>query len=63
MMILGGGIIPPIQGKLADVIRHSSILLDCSICFGYLAFFGFAVKSILSRQGINYDTEIAAGGH
>ncbi|MGC4039065.1 MAG: MFS transporter [Chitinophagaceae bacterium] len=63
MMILGGGIIPPIQGKLADVLGIHQSYWIAAICFGYLAFFGFAVKSILSRQGINYDTEVAAGGH
>ncbi|MEO5593606.1 MAG: MFS transporter [Chitinophagaceae bacterium] len=63
MMILGGGIIPPIQGKLADVIGIHQSYWIAALCFGYLAFFGFAVKGILSKQGINYDTEIAGGGH
>ncbi|MEP6747281.1 MAG: MFS transporter [Bacteroidota bacterium] len=63
MMILGGGIIPPIQGKLADVVGIHQSYWIAALCFGYLAFFGFAVKSILSKQGINYDTEIAASGH
>jgi len=63
MMILGGGIIPPIQGKLADVLGIHQSYWIAAICFGYLAFFCFVVKSILSRQGINYDAEIAAGGH
>jgi len=63
MMILGGGIIPPIQGKLADVIGIHQSYWIAALCFAYLAFFGFVVKNILSRQGINYDTEIAAGGH
>jgi len=63
MMILGGGIIPPIQGKLADVLGIHQSYWIAALCFGYLAFFGFVVKGILSKQGINYDTEIAAGGH
>jgi FHS family L-fucose permease-like MFS transporter len=63
MMILGGGIIPPIQGKLADVVGIHQSYWVAALCFGYLAFFGFVVKSILSRQGINYDTEVVAGGH
>jgi MFS transporter, FHS family, L-fucose permease len=63
MMILGGGIIPPIQGKLADVLGIHQSYWIAALCFGYLAFFGFAVKSILSAQGINYDTEVAGGGH
>ncbi len=36
MMILGGAIIPPIQGKLADVVGiHQSYWLTV-LCFGYL---------------------------
>ncbi len=63
MMILGGGILPPIQGKIADVIGiHNSYFITV-VCFAYLAFFGFVVKGILKRQGIDYDAEISAGGH
>jgi MFS transporter, FHS family, L-fucose permease len=63
MMILGGGIIPPIQGKLADVLGIHQSYWIAALCFAYLAFFGFAVKGILSRQGIDYDTEVSGGGH
>ncbi|MBL0056732.1 MAG: MFS transporter [Chitinophagaceae bacterium] len=63
MMILGGGIIPPIQGKLADVVGiHQSYWIPVA-CFAYLAFFAFAVKGILRKQGIDYDAESAGGGH
>ncbi len=64
MMILGGGIIPPIQGKLADVIGiHDSYWVPV-ICFAYLTFFAIAVKGILKRQGIDYDKAHTAGsGH
>ncbi len=63
MMILGGGIIPPIQGKIADLIGiHQSYVITV-LCFAYLAFFAFAVKGILRKQGIDYDAEIAAAGH
>jgi FHS family L-fucose permease-like MFS transporter len=55
MMILGGAIIPPIQGKLSDIIGiHNSYWVPV-ICFAYLAFFAFAVKGILGKQGISYD--------
>lgn len=55
MMILGGGIIPPIQGKLSDIIGiHSSYIITV-MCFLYLAFFAFAVKSLLKKQGIDVD--------
>ena len=49
MMILGGGIIPPIQGKLADIIGiHESYWVPVA-CFAYLAWFAFAINRILSR--------------
>jgi FHS family L-fucose permease-like MFS transporter len=63
MMILGGGIIPPIQGKLADNIGIHASFWVAAICFAYLAFFAFAVKGILKGQGIDYDAETTAGGH
>ena len=63
MMILGGGIIPPIQGKLADVIGiHQSYWVPV-VCFAYLAFFAIMVKGILKKQGINYDASDNAVGH
>ena len=64
MMILGGGIIPPIQGKMADYIQTNSDVVGYGIhqsywvpvlCFAYLAFFGFVVKGILKKQGIDYE--------
>jgi FHS family L-fucose permease-like MFS transporter len=62
-MILGGGIIPPIQGKIADIIGIHQSYIIAVVCFAYLAFFAFAVKGILKKQGIDYDAEIAAAGH
>jgi MFS transporter, FHS family, L-fucose permease len=63
MMILGGGIIPPIQGKLADIVGiHQSYIITI-VCFAYLAFFAFAVKGILKKQGIDYDAEVSSSGH
>ena len=68
MMILGGGIIPPIQGKLADFLQSRSDIAGYGIhnsywipviCFAYLVFFAVAVKRILARQGINYDADVA----
>lgn len=62
MMILGGGIIPPLQGKLADIIGiHASYFIPV-LCFGYLAFFGWKVIGILQKQGISHDIEVG-GGH
>ncbi len=63
MMILGGGIIPPIQGKLADVVGiHQSYWIPV-VCFAYLTFFAIAVKAILKKQGIDYDAAVEGGGH
>ncbi len=52
MMILGGGVIPPIQGKLADIVGiHQSYWLAL-LAFGYLAFFAIRVPAILRKQSI-----------
>ncbi len=63
MMILGGGIIPPIQGKIADVIGIHQSYWVAVVCFAYLAFFAFAVKGILKGQGIDYDAQVEGSGH
>ena len=63
MMILGGAIIPPIQGKMADIASigiHNSYWVTV-FCFAYLALFAVWVKGVLNRQGIDYDSSI--GGH
>lgn len=60
MMILGGAIIPPLQGKLADLKSigiHNSYWIPV-FCFTYLALFAAGVKVILKRQGIDYDGSI-----
>ena len=55
MMILGGAIIPPIQGKLADLFSiHNSYWITVA-CFAYLIFFAVKVKKVLKSQGVNYD--------
>lgn len=62
MMILGGGIIPPIQGKLADVIGIQNSYWIPVACFGYLAFFALAVGSILKKQGVSFESGASVGG-
>lgn len=62
MMILGGGIIPPIQGKLADVIGIQNSYWIPVVCFGYLAFFALAVGSILKKQGVSFESGTSVGG-
>lgn len=55
MMILGGGIIPPIQGKLADMIGiHWSYLVSL-VCFIYILFYAIIVKKVLQNQGISVE--------
>lgn len=63
MMILGGSIIPPLQGKLADSALgiHASYIVTL-FCFAYLAFFALRVKSILKSQGIDED-KLEVAGH
>jgi FHS family L-fucose permease-like MFS transporter len=63
MMILGGGIIPPIQGKLADITGIQQSFWVAVACFAYLTFFAIAVRGILKKQGISYDDVSAEGGH
>lgn len=55
MMILGGGIIPPIQGKLSDLIGIHQSYIVAVICFGYLTLFAILVKGILKKQNIDVD--------
>jgi len=60
MMILGGAIIPPIQGKLSDVIGIQPSFIIAMLCFVYLAFFAIYVRSILKKQGISFDDDVVA---
>ncbi|MFV8369844.1 MFS transporter [Flavobacterium sp. LB2R40] len=62
MMILGGGIIPPLQGKLADIIGiHTSYFIPV-LCFAFIAFYGWKVIGILEKQGIGNEIEVG-GAH
>ncbi len=63
MMILGGGIIPPLQGKLSDIIGiHSSYIIPV-LCFVYITLFAYLAKKSLFRQGINVDVLESEGAH
>lgn len=61
MMILGGAIIPPLQGKLSDVMGIQPSFIVGTVCFAYLAFFAVYVKRLLKSQGISFDEQV--GGH
>ena len=63
MMILGGGIIPPIQGKLSDIIGIHQAYIIPVLCFGYLTLFAILVKNILKKQNIDVDALEVEGSH
>ena len=63
MMILGGGIIPPLQGKLSDIIGiHSSYIIPV-FCFIYITAFAYLAKKALSNQGIDVDQLESENAH
>ncbi|GAB3922407.1 MFS transporter [Mucilaginibacter myungsuensis] len=71
MMILGGAIIPPLQGKLADGSNniipgmsgiHFSYIIPL-LGFAYLAYFAWAASAELRKQGIDLDHVEVKGGH
>ena len=63
MMILGGGIIPPIQGKISDIIGIHQSYVVAVVCFGYLVLFAILTKNIFKKQNIDVDVIEVDGGH
>ena len=63
MMILGGGIIPPLQGKLSDIIGIHQSYIVAVICFAYLTLFAILVKGLLKKQNIDVDAIEVEGSH
>lgn len=73
MMILGGGVVPLVQGKICDLdlsnpegilgitFTHFSYIVPL-IGFAYLAFYGYYCPKLLKKQGIT-SVESAGGGH
>jgi FHS family L-fucose permease-like MFS transporter len=60
MAILGGALIPPIQGLIADLYGvHMSFVIPI-FCYVYLAFYAYIIKGIYSNQGIEFDKVITA---
>lgn len=55
MMILGGAIIPPLQGKLSDITGIQSSFVVSVLCFMYLAVFAVWVRAILKKQGVSME--------
>lgn len=73
MMILGGGVIPLVQGSICDLdATHPNGILGITythfsyivplIGFAYLAFYGFYCPKILKRQGVSHVIS-EGGGH
>ena len=62
MMILGGSIIPVIQGKIADTYGIQQSYLLAAACFVYLFVFGIIVQGVLRKQDIDFDKEVVTGG-
>ena len=63
MMIMGGGFISVTQGALAaDNLLgiQMSFIVDV-LCFAYLVFYAVKAKSILRKQGIDYDVKTSVG--
>ena len=64
MMILGGALIPPMQGAVGDIASvgiHNSYIV-AAICFIFLAFLAMKMKQVLHKQGLDFDEQIG-GGH
>lgn len=62
MMILGGALIPPLQGYIADVTDIRSSYWVAVACFAFLSWFAVKVKRELKLQGVNID-ETPVGAH
>jgi MFS transporter, FHS family, L-fucose permease len=55
MMILGGALIPPLQGKLSDVIGIQPSFIIAVICFTYLSFYAMYARNTLREQGVKFE--------
>jgi FHS family L-fucose permease-like MFS transporter len=61
MMILGGAILPVIQGKISDIMGIQLSYILAAACFVYLFVFGIVAQRTLRKQGIDFDAEVAKG--
>jgi FHS family L-fucose permease-like MFS transporter len=63
MMILGGAIIPPLQGVFGDSITglHKSYLVAAPVLLS-LRFLALKLRGVLKSQGLDFDQQIG-GGH
>ncbi len=65
MMILGGAIVPVLQGVLADAMGIQLSYLLAVACFVYLFWFGIRIQKVLRDQNIDFDQQVSSGksGH
>lgn len=64
MMIIGGAIVPVIQGYVADEIGIQPSYVVAIVCFAYLVFFGIRVQTVLRKQNIDFDADVTTkAGH
>ena len=55
MMILGGALIPPLQGWIADHSNPHSSYIVTVFCFAYIAWYAFATRRIYKKQNISFE--------
>lgn len=52
MMILGGAIIPPVQGKIADIFSIQESYWIAVLCFAFLLIYSFITQKVLAKQNL-----------
>ena len=52
MMILGGAIIPPVQGKIADIFSIQESYWVAVLCFAFLLVYSFITQKVLAKQNL-----------
>ena len=69
MMILGGAIIPPLQGAVIDLDDSANTAIHTYtqlsyivplVCFAYLAWHALQTRSVLKKQGLDVDAQVSA---
>lgn len=60
MMILGGAVVPPLQGVIGDKSTMHTSYLVAAACFGLLALLAVKLKTVLHAQGLDFDEQVSA---
>jgi FHS family L-fucose permease-like MFS transporter len=53
MMILGGAVIPPLQGYIADTIHIKTSYIIAPVCFAYLAFYAWRFRHMAGTKQLH----------